>query len=157
MMKDVRGKQMRGQGCSDESKCPSSRWKRTSLVSESLLQSGVLFLPFLQFEFMLASGTRRVEAGRSGDGSSSRLPRRGDGQDDKPKSLMLKTPGAAVELALRCLGAASSLGGLEERPWTAESTLERGVGAASVDMIVVGVFGCDVIHRMYRYLTLDVT
>ena len=53
-----------------------------------------------------------------------------------PRSLMLNTPGAAVDEALLCFGAAaSSLGGLDERPWTAESTLERGDGPASVDMV----------------------
>ena len=45
---------------------------------------------------------------------------------------MFATP-AALELTLRCL--APSLGGLDERPWTAESTLVRGLGAASVDMM----------------------
>lgn len=54
---------------------------------------------------------------------------------DIPKSLMLYTPGT-LELALRF-----SLGGLDERPWTAESTLVKGVGtstdaeAASADMV----------------------
>ena len=51
------------------------------------------------------------------------------GGEDIPKSLMLNTPGT-LELARRF-----SLGGLEERPWTAESTLDKGVGAASADMV----------------------
>jgi hypothetical protein len=45
---------------------------------------------------------------------------------------MFITP-AALELTLRCL--APSLGGLDERPWTAESTLVRGFAEASVDMM----------------------
>lgn len=65
-----------------------------------------------------------------------------EGKEDVPRSLMFITP-AALELALRCLG--PSLGGLDERPWTAESTLVRGLGAASADMIaclgVMGVLG----------------
>jgi hypothetical protein len=55
-----------------------------------------------------------------------------------PKSLMLYTPGT-LELALRFGSAfAPSLGGLDDRPWTAESTFDKGVGAASAaDMIGV--------------------
>lgn len=44
---------------------------------------------------------------------------------------MLKTPGT-LELALRF-----SLGGLDERPCTAESTFDKGAGAASVDIVAV--------------------
>lgn len=43
---------------------------------------------------------------------------------DIPKSLMLKTPGT-LELALRFPSFAASFG-LDERPWTAESTLLKG-------------------------------
>lgn len=74
------------------------------------------------------------------------------GEDDEPKSLMLNTPGAAVEEALRCLGTAdSSLAGLEERPWTAESTLERGDGPASVDMME-WLGGCSCVTCNHRKL-----
>jgi hypothetical protein len=55
-----------------------------------------------------------------------------------PKSRILKTPGT-LELCLRVLASLASLGGLEERPWTAESTLLRGLGAASADMMIDGV------------------
>jgi hypothetical protein len=62
-----------------------------------------------------------------------------EGKGDIPRSLMFITP-AALELTLRCL--APSLGGLDERPWTAESTLVRGEGAASADMMAcLGVLG----------------
>lgn len=61
-----------------------------------------------------------------------------EGRDDVPRSLMFITP-AALELTLRCF--APSLGGLDERPWTAESTLVRGLGAVSADMMVLGVLG----------------
>lgn len=53
--------------------------------------------------------------------------------NDVPNSLMLKTPLTALELALRCLG--SVFGGLDERPCTAESTLVRGAGPASADIV----------------------
>jgi hypothetical protein len=56
----------------------------------------------------------------------------GGGGGSVPRSLMFITP-AALELALRCLG--PSLGGLDERPWTAESTLVREMAAGSADMI----------------------
>jgi hypothetical protein len=57
---------------------------------------------------------------------------------DIPKSLMLYTPGT-LELALRFGSAfASSFGELDDRPWTAESTFDKGVGAASAaDMIEI--------------------
>lgn len=58
----------------------------------------------------------------------------GRSEKDVPRSLMLNTPEAAAELCLR-FAALSSLGGLDDKPWTAESTLERGAGAASADMI----------------------
>ncbi len=57
-----------------------------------------------------------------------------DGWRGIPKSLILNTPEAAAELCLR-FAALSSLGGLDDRPWTAESTLDKGAGAASADMI----------------------
>jgi len=49
-----------------------------------------------------------------------------------PKSSILNTPGT-LELALRLAGSLSF--GLDERPCTAESTLERGAGPASADMM----------------------
>lgn len=49
-----------------------------------------------------------------------------------PKSLMLKTPGT-LELARRLAPLSSA--GLDDRPWTAESTLDKGAGAASEDML----------------------
>ena len=52
--------------------------------------------------------------------------------ENVPKSLMLKTPGT-LELALRFASFEASLGGLLERPWTAESTLLRG----AVDAILI--------------------
>lgn len=55
-----------------------------------------------------------------------------EGRDDVPRSLMFITP-VALELTLRCF--APSLGGLDERPWTAESTLVRGLDAVSADMM----------------------
>lgn len=50
---------------------------------------------------------------------------------------MLKTPGT-LELARR-LASLASLGGLDDRPWTAESTLDKGAGAASADMVDEGL------------------
>jgi hypothetical protein len=62
-------------------------------------------------------------AGSAGVGGVS------EGKGHVPRSLMFIIP-AALELTLRCF--APSLGGLDERPWTAESTLLRGLSA---DMI----------------------
>ncbi len=58
-----------------------------------------------------------------------------EGEGDIPKSAMLKTPDT-LELARRL----ASLGGLEDRPWTAESTLDKGAGAASADMVGEGLY-----------------
>jgi len=52
-----------------------------------------------------------------------------------PKSSIRNTPGT-LELALRLAGSLS-FAGLDERPCTAESTLERGAGPASADIMDV--------------------
>jgi hypothetical protein len=72
---------------------------------------------------------------------------------------MFITP-AALELTLRCL--APSLGGLDERPWTAESTLVRGLAVASADMMAcLGVRGMrdskyqGVLTRLRREMELE--
>jgi hypothetical protein len=43
-----------------------------------------------------------------------------------PRSLTFQTPGAAAELCRRVFLSSVLVGGELERPWTAESTLERG-------------------------------
>jgi hypothetical protein len=48
---------------------------------------------------------------------------------------MLKTPGT-LELARRLAPLSSA--GLDDRPWTAESTLDNGAGPASADMVDEG-------------------
>jgi hypothetical protein len=63
--------------------------------------------------------------------------------DDVPKSLMFMTP-SALELVLRCF--VPSLGGLDERPWTAESTLVR--GADMVAGLITRSQRCEVTSRM---------
>jgi hypothetical protein len=50
---------------------------------------------------------------------------------------MLKTPGT-LELARRLAPLSSAV--LDDRPWTAESTLDKGAGAASEDMLEGGLY-----------------
>ena len=52
---------------------------------------------------------------------------------------MLKTPGT-LELARRLAPLSSA--GLDDRPWTPESTLDKGAGAASEDMLDEGLYVC---------------
>ena len=61
----------------------------------------------------------------------------GKPEENIPKSLMLKTPGT-LELARRLAPLSSA--GLDDRPWTAESTVDKGAGAASADMMDEGGF-----------------
>jgi hypothetical protein len=60
-----------------------------------------------------------------------------DREGDIPKSRILKTPGT-LELARRLAPLSSA--GLDDRPWTAESTFDNGAGPASADMVEEGGF-----------------
>ena len=51
--------------------------------------------------------------------------------------MILKTPGT-LELARRLAPLSSAV--LDDRPWTPESTLDKGAGAASADMVDEGGF-----------------